>query len=138
MGYRKKYFTADPFQALNAMSSSLKLLKIGGSTSSFNNGSNQEIELSKCLHKLFFQLLQMLEKLHDMIKTVQASPNAQVRKIYNLKKHNIDFFRCFGHWLKFLLSIKVISIYMFFMVTVIRRYRNTTSLLQFYAYNVIF
>uniref|UniRef100_A0A7E4UWN9 MOR2-PAG1_N domain-containing protein n=1 Tax=Panagrellus redivivus TaxID=6233 RepID=A0A7E4UWN9_PANRE len=67
-------------RALNSIKSMMKLLMIGGSTSSsssFGSGGNLEIELCKCLHKLFFQLLQMLDKLHDMIKAIQGSPNAQ-------------------------------------------------------------
>lgn len=65
-------------RALNSMKSSFKLMMIGGSTNStaYSSISNQEVDLSKCLHKLFFQLLQMLYKLHDMIKAIQDSANA--------------------------------------------------------------
>ena len=60
------------------MKSAFKLMMIGGSTNSstMSNNYHQEVELSKCLHKLFFQLLQMLEKLRDMIRAIQDSANA--------------------------------------------------------------
>lgn len=51
---------------------------IGGSTNSslYSNSYQQEIELSKCLYKLFFQLNQMLHKLQEMIKAIQNSQSA--------------------------------------------------------------
>uniref|UniRef100_A0A915EUA5 Uncharacterized protein n=1 Tax=Ditylenchus dipsaci TaxID=166011 RepID=A0A915EUA5_9BILA len=77
-------------RALNSLKSSLKLFSIGnsmtgGPVDSFSSSTsaglfssrNQEIELCKCLHKLFFQLLLMLEKLYEMIQVIQQSSNSQ-------------------------------------------------------------
>jgi len=70
-------------RSLNSLRSSLKLLNVGGdggsvtSTSSMVNSRHHELELYKCLHKLFFQLLIMIEKLYHMIQMIQQSSNSQ-------------------------------------------------------------
>ncbi|KAI1729370.1 protein furry like protein [Ditylenchus destructor] len=78
--------TEQCIQALNSLKSSMKLHSLGGAMAgeslsvsaiaSFSN-SGQEVELCKCLHKLFFQLLLMLEKLNEMIQAIQQSSNSQ-------------------------------------------------------------
>uniref|UniRef100_A0A0K0G2Z9 Protein furry homolog-like (inferred by orthology to a human protein) n=1 Tax=Strongyloides venezuelensis TaxID=75913 RepID=A0A0K0G2Z9_STRVS len=73
-------------RALNAVKSSLKLLLINGpsfegSLSQISQDTalicSQELELCRSLHKLFFQLLLLSEKLHEMISLVSSSENSQ-------------------------------------------------------------
>uniref|UniRef100_A0A0N4ZNE2 MOR2-PAG1_N domain-containing protein n=1 Tax=Parastrongyloides trichosuri TaxID=131310 RepID=A0A0N4ZNE2_PARTI len=73
-------------RALNAVKSSLKLLFINSSSSEISLSHisqdtalicSQELELCRSLHKLFFQLLLLSEKLNEMINLVTNSENAQ-------------------------------------------------------------
>lgn len=79
------------FQALNGIKSSLKLhtlsqssgLNIMGQVSKVFKNSNkfphfQEVELCRYFEKLFFQLLQLLERLNDIVNSVQNTSNSQV------------------------------------------------------------
>uniref|UniRef100_A0A0K0DZP1 Cell morphogenesis protein N-terminal domain-containing protein n=1 Tax=Strongyloides stercoralis TaxID=6248 RepID=A0A0K0DZP1_STRER len=73
-------------RALNAVKSSLKLLLINGTSSKGSLSQishdtalicSQELELCRSLHKLFFQLLLLSEKLHEMVNLVSNSENSQ-------------------------------------------------------------
>uniref|UniRef100_A0A915AQL7 Cell morphogenesis protein N-terminal domain-containing protein n=1 Tax=Parascaris univalens TaxID=6257 RepID=A0A915AQL7_PARUN len=62
-------------RSLNGVRATMKLAMIGGSSSSVSNF--QYLELCKSVHKLFFQLLLMSDKLDDMIKGVGNTTEAQ-------------------------------------------------------------
>ncbi|KAH7698899.1 Protein SAX-2 b [Aphelenchoides avenae] len=63
-------------RALNTVKSAQRFLSLNASQSPGFSTSSQEVELCKALHKLFFQLHQMLEKLLEMIRSIQQAPNA--------------------------------------------------------------
>uniref|UniRef100_A0A0N5A9H4 Protein furry n=1 Tax=Syphacia muris TaxID=451379 RepID=A0A0N5A9H4_9BILA len=62
-------------RALNAVKAMTKLMLIGGCSTSTSN--NQFLELCKSIHKLFFQLLLISDKMNDMIKGVINTPSCQ-------------------------------------------------------------
>ncbi|VDK46982.1 unnamed protein product [Anisakis simplex] len=62
-------------RSLNAVKATMKLVMIGGSTSSVSN--TQYLELCKSVHKLFFQLLLMSDKLNEMIKGIENTNESQ-------------------------------------------------------------
>ncbi|KHN72892.1 Protein furry -like protein-like [Toxocara canis] len=62
-------------RSLNGVRATMKLAMIGGSSSSVSN--TQYLELCKSVHKLFFQMLLMSDKLDDMIKGVGNTAEAQ-------------------------------------------------------------
>ncbi|CAI4228998.1 unnamed protein product [Auanema sp. JU1783] len=61
-------------RVLNSVRSAYKLTALGGSTSSLS--AHSETDLAKHLSKMFFQLMQMNDALHQMIQLIQESPGS--------------------------------------------------------------